>query len=225
MFLDKFMENIKANTKGAFYICFYRLGIDWILNSVKRVGLQRRGLICRYKNNRNLSNSDYNSIYEPIVYGWVDDHNFYGETLESYVWEVRRTLNKDPMRVTKKGLILKIGETLYKMTWIKAIKKGFGKIIEIEESQSFITDHSENTDVREIEKTQKNDLHPTMKPVHLMVRAIKNSSKRGEIVLDPFLGSGSTLIASEMLNRVCYGIEFDPMYIQIIMMRYNTFMS
>ena len=129
------------------------------------------------------------------------------------------------MRVTKKGLILKIGETLYKMTWIKAIEKGFGKIIEIEESQSFITDHSENTDVWEIENTIKNDLHPTMKPVQLMVRAIRNSSKNGEIVLDPFLGSGSTLIAAEIMNRVCYGIEFDPMYIQIIMMRYNTFMS
>ena len=223
MFLDKFMENIKMHTNGAFYICFYRLGIDWILNSVKRVWLQRRSLICRYKNNHNLSNSDYKSIYEPIVYGWVNEHNFYWETLESDVREVRRTGNKDPMRVTKKWLILKIGESLYKMSWIKAIKKWFGKIIDIEESQTFVTDHSNNTDVWEIEKTQKNDLHPTMKPVQLMVRAILNSSKRGEIILDPFLWSGSTLIASEMTNRICYGVEFDPQYIQTIMIRYNNY--
>ena len=63
-------------------------------------------------------------------------------------------------------------------------------------------------------------VHPTQKPVALAHRAIKNSSKRGDIVLDVFLGSGATLIAAEGLERVCYGIEIDPSYCDVIVRRY-----
>ena len=63
-------------------------------------------------------------------------------------------------------------------------------------------------------------VHPTQKPVALAHRAIKNSSKRGEIVLDVFLGSGTTLIAAEGLERSCYGIEIDPLYCDAIVRRY-----
>ena len=62
--------------------------------------------------------------------------------------------------------------------------------------------------------------HPTQKPVALAHRAIKNSSKRGDIVLDMFLGSGTTLIAAENLNRVCFGVEIDPHYCDAIVRRY-----
>lgn len=70
--------------------------------------------------------------------------------------------------------------------------------------------HDDTGDVWEIEKTQVNDLHPTMKPVALVERAIKNSSKKDDIVLDLFLGSGTTLIAAQKTNRICYGVELDP---------------
>lgn len=63
-------------------------------------------------------------------------------------------------------------------------------------------------------------VHPTQKPVALAHRAIKNSSKRGDIVLDVFLGSGTTLIAAEGLERACYGIEIDPLYCDAIVRRY-----
>ena len=63
-------------------------------------------------------------------------------------------------------------------------------------------------------------VHPTQKPVALAHRAIKNSSKRGDIVLDVFLGSGTTLIAAEGLERTCYGIEIDPSYCDAIVRRY-----
>ncbi len=62
--------------------------------------------------------------------------------------------------------------------------------------------------------------HPTQKPVALAHRAIKNSSKRGDIVLDMFLGSGTTLIAAQGLNRTCFGVEIDPYYCDAIVRRY-----
>jgi len=62
--------------------------------------------------------------------------------------------------------------------------------------------------------------HPTQKPVALAHRAIKNSSKRGDIVLDMFLGSGTTLVAAEGLKRTCFGLEIDPYYCDAIVRRY-----
>ena len=74
--------------------------------------------------------------------------------------------------------------------------------------------------VWECDRAQKNEFHPTQKPVPLAVRAIKNSSKNGNVVLDLFLGSGTTLIAAEKLNRRCYGMEIDPKYCDVIIKRY-----
>lgn len=68
-----------------------------------------------------------------------------------------------------------------------------------------------------------NDLHPTMKPVELMERAIKNSSQVGEIVLDLFGGSGSTLIACERLGRKCRMMEIDPGYVDVIVKRWKDY--
>ncbi len=70
-------------------------------------------------------------------------------------------------------------------------------------------------------KPVKNDLHPTMKPVELMMRAIRNSSRRGDIVMDVFLGSGSSLIAAERTGRVCYGLELDAQYVDAAILRWQ----
>ena len=74
-----------------------------------------------------------------------------------------------------------------------------------------------------MDKEKKCDLHPTMKPIELVSRAIKNSSKQEDGVLDLFGGSGSTLIACEQLNRQCYTMELDPKYIDVIIERYINF--
>lgn len=66
-----------------------------------------------------------------------------------------------------------------------------------------------------------NKSHPTMKPVELIVNAILNSSQRDMIITDSFLGSGSTLIACEQTKRICYGMELDPHYIDVILKRYK----
>lgn len=68
-------------------------------------------------------------------------------------------------------------------------------------------------------------VHPTQKPCELAARAIRNSSERDDLVLDMFLGSGSTLIASEMLDRRCFGLELDPRYCDAIIRRYINFVG
>ena len=78
-------------------------------------------------------------------------------------------------------------------------------------------------DVWNIKKPQKNDLHPTMKPVELVERAIRNSSRPGDVVLDPFGGSGSTLIAAEKSGRRARLIELDPKYVDVIVRRWQDF--
>ena len=76
--------------------------------------------------------------------------------------------------------------------------------------------------VWEIPKPQKSDLHPTMKPIALIANALENSSKENDIVLDLFGGSGSTLIACEQLNRVCYMAELDEKYCDVIIKRWEN---
>ena len=66
-------------------------------------------------------------------------------------------------------------------------------------------------------------LHPTIKPVELVADAILDATARGDIVLDPFLGSGTTLIAAERTGRACYGVELDPRYVDVIARRWQTF--
>lgn len=184
LFLDKFLNNLKIFSPGPFYITYWRLGVDIILNALTRNKLKWRNLIIWKKNNFNLSNSDYKSQYEPIVYGWakqdIDEvilygwdspHYFYGEKGEHDIWEVALP------------------------------------------------------NIWEIDRTAKNSEHPTMKPVALCARAIKNSSKQGDIVLDLFGGSGSTLIAAEQLGRVCYIMELEPKYCDVIRNRYKQYIE
>lgn len=80
----------------------------------------------------------------------------------------------------------------------------------------------DQADVWEYNKPKVNDLHPTMKPLELVARAIKNSSQENDIVADFFGGSGSTLIACEQLNRVCYMSELDPKFCDVILTRWEN---
>jgi DNA modification methylase len=88
---------------------------------------------------------------------------------------------------------------------------------------STFCDRRDLDDVWEIPRPRKSEEHPTMKPVALVARALDHSSKAGDCVLDLFLGSGTTLIAAEQLGRVCYGLELDPAYCDVIVKRWETF--
>lgn len=150
----------KAFCDGAYYISFYRLGIDYVFRALDKLDLEYKSLIIWDKGNHTLSGSDYMSKYEPIIYGWFKDHNFYGDRKNFDIWEITRT--------------------------------------------------------------QKNELHPTMKPLDLMRKAIINSSKQGDVIADFFGGSGSTLISADQLGRNCYMIELDPRYCDVIIKRYES---
>lgn len=85
----------------------------------------------------------------------------------------------------------------------------------------FISDRSLST-VIDMNKPQRADLHPTMKPIELFAYCINNSSKVGENVLDLFGGSGTSIIASEQLGRKCYMMEFSPHFVNVIIKRWET---
>ena len=78
------------------------------------------------------------------------------------------------------------------------------------------------TTLWQYDRPKANREHPTMKPVALWAQAVTDGSRQGEIVYDPFLGSGTTLIAAEQLGRKCYGMEISPAYCDVIVKRWET---
>jgi len=86
----------------------------------------------------------------------------------------------------------------------------------------FFVDDRKQDSVFEVAKPKDSPEHPTMKPPELIEPMVANSSKPGEIVFDPFLGSGSTLIACERMGRRCRGIEIAPGYVDVTVRRWQT---
>jgi DNA modification methylase len=91
-------------------------------------------------------------------------------------------------------------------------------------SHAWYTDRKQTT-VLEFDRPQRNAEHPTMKPLSIVGYLIKNSTKAGDLVFDNFIGSGSTLIAAEQTERICYGMELDPRYVDVIRKRYAMLMN
>jgi DNA modification methylase len=81
-------------------------------------------------------------------------------------------------------------------------------------------DDRKQSDVWEIPRPKRSDAHPTMKPIELVARAITNSSRKGDLVLDLFGGSGTSILAAEQTDRVCHSMELDPKYADVIAKRY-----
>lgn len=157
IFMLEVLSNLFLFNKGAWYICFAYSELHLLMNSLLDSGYKWKNIIIWMKNQATLSNMDYKSRYEPILYGQPGGR-FYGERYKQEdIWEFQRTL--------------------------------------------------------------KNDLHPTMKPIPLIENALNNSSKEGMRILDLFLGSGSTMVAAHQLKRKCYGMELDPKYCQVIIDR------
>ena len=85
----------------------------------------------------------------------------------------------------------------------------------------FVEDRTQDS-VFEVDRPTVSDLHPTTKPIALLARMVKNSSRAGDAVYDPFCGSGSTLVASHQLDRVAYGCEIDPEYLAVALERLSV---
>lgn len=161
--------------------------------ALKEVGLTLRETLIWVKNALVLGRQDYQWRHEPCLYGWKEGaaHYFVDDRSQSTVIEDAGV----DYRKLKKDKLLKL-------------------VLQL-------TDVSIPNTVIYEDKPTKNDIHPTMKPVKLMARLTKNSTKQEQLVLDLFGGSGSTLIACEQINRRCFTMEYDPKYCDAILDRWE----
>lgn len=156
-------------------------------------GLEFKQCIIWVKNTFSLGRADYQWQHEPILYGWKP-----GEAHKWYGAYDKSTVIDEE-------------------TDVKKLKKD-----QLEELVEHLRNERKTTVIRE-KKPARSSQHPTMKPVALINRFILNSSQQGELVYDPFGGSGSTLIACEKLNRKCNMMELDPRYVDVIVERYKQY--
>lgn len=177
-------------------------------SAFKEAGFKLSGCLVWAKSSIVLGRSDYQWRHEPILYGWRPDgsHKWYGG-------RKRTTLLQDVGGVTIRheadgSTILTFSDGLH----IVSVRAKDYKVLDNGlEAMSSVIYH---------EKPSANDLHPTMKPVELVAKLLRNSSKRGDLVLDSFNGSGSTLIACEENGRRCCAMELEPFYCDQTVRRY-----
>jgi DNA modification methylase len=195
-FLTDAFRVSKDNLKpgGAFYIWHSGSNKYQFLQALEAVGLETRQVLIWVKNTIILGRQDYQWKHEPCLYGWKDGGAHFFISDRS-----RPTVAEDRPNYKK----------MSKDQLIEVIK-------ELEESGPHTTVIREN-------KPTVSDLHPTMKPIKLIGRQIFNSTRKGELVLDTFGGSGSTLLAAEQIGRICYTSELDPKYCDAIIKRWEEY--
>ena len=147
------------------------------------------------KNSFVMGRQDYHWKHEPCLYGWKDGaaHYFIDDRTQATVYE-------------DKGIDL------------KKMKKD-----EMQQLLKKLLSDKQSTTVINEDRPSASSMHPTMKPIKLIARLLRNSSRQEELVLDLFGGSGSTLMACEQLNRKCYTMEYDPRYVDVIIQRWEEF--
>ncbi len=193
-FLLGFYKNMHKYLEpgGAYYIFHADIEAEAFRGALKEANLKISQCLIWVKNGFNLSRQDYNWRHEPILYGWKEGaaHYFIKDYTQDTVLELPGTLNS----MGKSEL----REYIVEMT----------KLLE---------QHS--TIIRE-DKPIRNDVHPTMKPLKLLARLILNNTKPGDLVVDWFGGSGSTLMSCDQIDRTAYLMEFDPKYVDVEVKRY-----
>lgn len=178
---------------AAFYVWFADNHFTEVWKSLMSNQLNVKQQLIWNKNNLVLGRLDYQKKHEPCLYGWKDGAAHYFVDKRNLV-----TVIED-----KKDL-----ENMSKQEMKDLLEKIFLR----QELPSTVID---------CDKPQRSADHPTMKPIPLMGRLIANSSRRKDIVLDIFGGSGTTLIASEQLGRKCRMVEYEPIYVDVIIKRWE----
>lgn len=179
-------------------------------NAFEDAGFLMKQTIIWVKNSIVMGRQDYQWKHEPILYGWKPGaaHKWYGGRKQQTVFEdpVDLGISKEKDHVL---LTFSNGnsETVVKVPSYEIVHAG----------------NDRGTSTWRIEKPRRNGEHPTMKPILLCARAIQNSTKEGDVILDPFGGSGSTLIAAEQSGRSCRVMELDPVYCDVIKKRWEEF--
>jgi DNA modification methylase len=177
----------------------------------REAGFKLSGCLIWAKSSIVLGRSDYQWRHEPILYGWRPDgaHKWYGGRKKT-------TLATDLAGVTFQqesdgGLVITYTDGL--------------RILSLRVREYEVLDNGLDamSSVIYFEKPSSNDLHPTMKPVDLVAKLMRNSSKRGDLVADFFNGSGSTLIACEENGRRCCAMELEPFYCDQTVRRYMAY--
>lgn len=183
----------RAMRPGAAYYVWYgsKEGANFE-TSLAGVGLVPKQQLIWRKSQFTLGRQDYQWQHEPCFYGWKEGAAHYFVDDRTQSTVLDDRPNLRAM--SKKELI--------------------GMVNDLMEARV-------STTVIDEDKPLSNDLHPTMKPLRLLARLIRNSSRRGDRVLDPFGGSGSTLMACEQLGRKCYTMELDERYASAIVRRFE----
>lgn len=201
-FLLKVNKNLMAHTSGVIYICMSSTEMATLMATFVEAGGHFSSFIIWAKNTFTLGRADWQSQYEPILYGWpktVKNHYFVGWRDEGNVWDKLDTV-RPQYDAEKNKTSIQIGDYHLELDG---------------EVTGSILDKTNQTDVWREKKPARNGVHPTMKPIPLVARAIVASSKLGGTVLDVFGGSFSTLIACEETGRTFRGLELSPAYIQV----------
>ena len=175
------------------YVWLASMHLPAFAAAMSGAGLSWRQVLVWAKNAFSLGRQDYQWRHELCLYGWKEGaaHYFCDSRTETTVIEDARP---DPGKMTKAELV--------------------------EFAQSVLDEKRAST-VLEFDKPSRSEEHPTMKPVKLFAYLVRNSSRRGDLVLDPFGGSGTTVVACEQLGRRCATIEIDPHYASVILDRWE----
>lgn len=197
-FLKAAFENMRDQLKagGSFYIWYASTQSKNFLEAAERAGLNIRQTLIWNKNTFSLGRQDYQWKHEPCLYGWKDGAAHYFVNTRNLATVIEDAENQD----------------------FDSMKKD-----ELKDLLKSILGGCKDTTILDEKKPTKSDLHPTMKPIPLIARQIKNSSRAGENVLDLFGGSGSTLMACEQLGRRCFMMEYDPHYADVIIKRWEDY--
>lgn len=193
---------------GAIYVCHADSEGYNFRGALVDAGWTLKQCLIWVKNSIVMGRQDYHWKHEPILYGWKPGaaHKWFGGRKQS-------TVIDDPSLFSVKKeensslISFSVGEQTV--------------MIRVPSYEVVYAGTDDNTTVWRFDKPTRNADHPTMKPVGIPARAIQNSCPAKGIVLDMFLGSGSTLIAAEQTGRACYGLELDPVYCDVIVRRWE----
>lgn len=172
-----------------------------------------------------LGHADYQWQHEPCFYAArAGEHPpFYGPRTETTAWFVA-PLQGEPRDAIAigNGVLLDTGAERIFVGPPPAGGKNYRTVYTEPGDEIALQGDVTTSDVWQIRRDAGKAEHPTAKPVALAARAIANSTMPGQVILDPFLGSGSTLLAAEQLTRRCFGMELDPRYCDLIVRRWES---
>lgn len=212
---------------AAFYIWHASSTAEEFRRAMRNAGLVESQTIIWAKSGIVLGHSDYRWAHEPMFYASREGKRpkFYGGRDKPTVWRVSLRGKDDAATVIGDGVVLRDGHgnQITVTMRISKTRKYRNLVLEPGETAHLYAADSEQT-VWEVAK-EHDYIHPTQKPVELARRAVVNSSKPGEVALDLFGGSGSTLMAAEITGRRARVMELDPVYVDAIVKRWEEYMG